>query len=246
MTPLPTIQRRCRPSWVAAGRSESRPAIAGAEGRPAPTFARDIAPKVYDHCVVCHRPGQSAPFSLLSYEDVKKRGAQILKATARGYMPPWHATAAPDFPEFRDDRRLSATDLAALNAWVNGGVPAGVLAPAQKQPIFAEGWSLGEPDAELTFSREIVILADGPDLYRNIVLPLDLPEDRDHGGRLSRARKVVHHALFSASEDSGTIGSHDALPGLGAGLGDGAAGSRREQPLERADRAAGIGGWVPE
>jgi hypothetical protein len=221
---------------------------------PAPTFARDIAPIVNDHCVVCHRPGQSAPFSLLSYDDVKKRGRQVVTATARGYMPPWHATAAPNFPEFRDDRRLSTTDLATLNAWVDAGMPAGDLATAPKPPLFADGWSLGKPDAELAFSREIIVPADGPDLYRNIVLPLDLPEDRwiTAVDFEPSARKVVHHALFflSASEDSGTIGSDDALPGLGAGLLAGLRGRGRGGPggggrAGGADRAGGIGGWVP-
>jgi len=59
-----------------------------AQTTAAPTFARDIAPIVYSHCVVCHRPGQAAPFPLLTYDDVKKRGALIVSATSRRYMPP--------------------------------------------------------------------------------------------------------------------------------------------------------------
>jgi hypothetical protein len=221
-------------------------------GATPPTFSTDIAPIVYDHCVVCHRPGQAAPFSLLSYDDVKKRGELIVKATARRYMPPWHATPAPGFPEFRDDRRLSDVDLATLKAWVDAGMPAGDLAKAPRPPVFAEGWALGKPDAELAFQRVIDVPADGPDLYRNIVLPLDLGDDRwiTAVDFEPSARKAVHHALFflSPAEESDAIGSDDALPGLGAGILGGLRGRGRGGADGRGaagDRAGGIGGWVP-
>jgi len=219
----------------------------------APTFARDVAPIVYDHCAVCHRPGQAAPFPLLSYDDVKKRGDLIVKVTARRYMPPWHANAASGFEEFRDDRRLSDAELTTLRAWVDGGMPAGDLARAPQPPTFAEGWALGRPDAVLTLARSIEVPAEGPDLYRNVVLPLDLPEDKwitaiDFE---PSARKVVHHALFflSPAVDSGGIRADEVLPGLGGGIlgglgrGRGAGGGGRQGGGDRG--VGGIGGWVP-
>ncbi len=54
-----------------------------------PTFAHDIAPIVYEKCATCHHPGDAAPFSLLTYQDVKKRAAQIAAAVRSRYMPPW-------------------------------------------------------------------------------------------------------------------------------------------------------------
>src|SRR6476661_4220623 len=66
------------------------------------TFTETIAPIVYANCVTCHRPGQAAPFSLISYEDVAKRGALIAKVTEARYMPPWHAE--PGFGEFVGER----------------------------------------------------------------------------------------------------------------------------------------------
>jgi len=53
------------------------------------TFNRDIAPIVLNHCAPCHRPGQSAPFNLLTCEDVKKHAKQIVEVIGRRYMPPW-------------------------------------------------------------------------------------------------------------------------------------------------------------
>src|SRR5262249_44516401 len=133
-----------------------------------PTFAVDIAPIIYDHCMACHRPGQAGPFPLTSYEEVKKRGELIVRATGKRFMPPWHAASAEGFPEFRDDRRLSDQQIATLRDWVSVGMPAGDLSRAPKPPTFAEGWPLGRPDIELSFDREIDVPADGPDLYRNV------------------------------------------------------------------------------
>src|SRR5438067_1738613 len=78
--------------------ARKRGAPSTAADRPAPTFAADVAPTIYNNCSTCHRPRQAAPFSLLSYDDVKRRATLIASATGRRYMPPWHATPAPGFP----------------------------------------------------------------------------------------------------------------------------------------------------
>ena len=71
------------------------------------TFTETIAPIVYENCLTCHRPGEAAPFALITYEDVKKRGSLIAAVTKSGYMPPWHA--AHGYGEFGGERRLSDT-----------------------------------------------------------------------------------------------------------------------------------------
>ncbi len=196
-----------------------------------PTFATDIAPLVYAHCAPCHRPGQAAPFSLLSYDDVKRHATVIVNATARRYMPPWHATPAPGFPAFRDDRRLADADIATIKAWVDGGMPPGDLAKAPAPPTFTAGWPLGAPDVELTYPVAVDVPADGPDVYRSVVLPLDRDEDAwvTAVDFEPSARKVVHHALFFAGPASAfkAGGADDAFPGL------------------RAGGMASLGGWVP-
>ena len=58
-------------------------------------FSRDVAPIVFDKCAACHRPGGAAPFSLLSYDDVRQRARQIVAVTERRYMPPWKADPDP-------------------------------------------------------------------------------------------------------------------------------------------------------
>ena len=82
------------------------------------TFTETIAPILYANCVTCHRPGEAAPFSLISYEDVAKRADLIAEVTGSRYMPPWHA--AHGYGEFVGERRLSDAQIAAIGAWVNG------------------------------------------------------------------------------------------------------------------------------
>src|SRR5215470_4480770 len=75
------------------------------EAQPEVTFSENVAPIIFNRCAACHRPGEGAPFSLLTYEDVRKRGKLVASVTQSRYMPPWHANS--DLGAFRDDRRLT-------------------------------------------------------------------------------------------------------------------------------------------
>ena len=83
------------------------------------TFSRHVAPIVFRHCAGCHRPDGSAPFSLLTYRDVKKRGRQIAEVTQTRLMPPW-------LPESSDvalmgDPSLTEQQIATIHQWVEQG-----------------------------------------------------------------------------------------------------------------------------
>ena len=206
------------------------------QGEGGPTFATDVAPIVYANCSTCHRPGQAAPFSLLSYDDVKRRATLIVSATNRRYMPPWHATPAENFPEFRDSRRLTDVQIATFKAWVDAGMPSGDLSSAPQPPKFPEGWALGTPDIEVGYPETIEVPADGPDIYKTIVLPLDRPDDSwvTAVDFAPGVRAVVHHALFFAAP---------ANPSSGGGRG----GPGSNDPLVglRTGGMPSLGGWVP-
>src|SRR5437763_867964 len=79
------------------------------------TFERDVAPIIYRNCAPCHRPGEAAPFALLSYQDVTRKGKLIAKVTASRFMPPWKAE--PASYAFRDERRLTEEQIAAIQEW---------------------------------------------------------------------------------------------------------------------------------
>ena len=140
------------------------------------TFSETIAPIVYENCVTCHRPGEAAPFALITYEDVKKRGALITSVTRSRYMPPWHA--AHGYGEFDGERRLSDAQIAAIGEWVKQGMPEGDPAKMPKLPQLTDGWHLGKPDLILEMPSAFDLPASGPDVYRNFVIPTRLTEDK--------------------------------------------------------------------
>src|ERR1700689_2607927 len=135
--------------------------------RASSDFAHDIAPLVYEKCAPCHHPGAAAPFSLLTYEDVKKRAAQIAAATRTGFMPPW----LPDegYADFAGDRRLTAAQIATIAAWVEAGSPEGATAEVPPAPDFTDGWQLGKPDLVLEAPSSFELPAAGRDLYWNVI-----------------------------------------------------------------------------
>src|SRR5215472_14194331 len=110
----------------------------------APTYNRDIAPILNAHCALCHRPGEVAPFSLLTYQDAAKRAQLIATVTAKRYMPPW----LPSEPRFQHERKLIGEEIAMLARWAEAGAPLGDAAEAPPTPAFTGGWQLGKPDLE--------------------------------------------------------------------------------------------------
>jgi len=218
--------------------SQRAPAAPQATSTARVTFAEAIAPIVYTNCVTCHRPGEAAPFSLISYEDVAKRGALIAKVTESRYMPPWHAE--PGYGEFVGERRLSEAQIATIAAWVRQGMPRGDEAKMPKLPEFsADGWRLGQPDLILEMPLAFDVPASGPDVFRNFVIPTKLTEDKWVRGIEFRpsARKVVHHALFAQvpGGSRANLDGADGRPGFG--------GLSAVGFMDRTD--PGLGGWVP-
>src|SRR4051794_17580624 len=69
-------------------------AASAAHAQPNPTFNKEIASIVWTRCASCHRPGAIGPFSLLTYDDVRRHAPQIDVVIARGVMPPWKPAAS--------------------------------------------------------------------------------------------------------------------------------------------------------
>jgi hypothetical protein len=172
----------------------------------------DVAPIVYSKCAGCHRPGESGPFPLTSYQEVSKRGKLIAAVTARRYMPPWHAEPAD--VQYRDERRLTDAQIALIGDWVKQGMPEGDAKAAPKLPSFPSGWQLGQPDLIVSLPKEYRVPASGPDIYRYFVLPVALSEDKWIRAIEVRptAPKAVHHMLYYG-DTSGTLRKTDGAKG---------------------------------
>jgi hypothetical protein len=166
--------------------------VALAHAAEPPTFAQDIAPIVYEKCAACHHPGDAAPFSLLSYADVKKRAGQIAAITRSRYMPPW--LPEHGYGDFEGDRSLTAAEIATIAAWVKAGAPEGTNPPPP--PAFPSGWQLGQPDLVLEAKSPVALAASGTDLYWNVIFTPNLTTRR--WVRAIEIRpglpRVVHHA----------------------------------------------------
>src|SRR5918996_1489680 len=111
-----------------------------------PTYTKDIAPILFKHCAQCHRPGEVAPMSLLSYDDVRPWAKAIKSKVVSREMPPWGADSSQSL-KMRNDPSLSEAQIDTIVAWVDAGAPRGNDADMPPAPKFATGWTHGsEPD----------------------------------------------------------------------------------------------------
>ena len=84
-----------------------------------PTFSKDVAPILFDNCAVCHRPGEVAPMSLLSYQDARPWSRAIKEKVGSREMPPWLADRR--FGSFRNERGLTQEEIDTIVAWSDDG-----------------------------------------------------------------------------------------------------------------------------
>ena len=178
------------------------------------TFYQQIAPIVYKNCAPCHRPGESAPFSLLSYEDVKRHAAQIAKVTKSRYMPPW--LPEPGYGDFAEERRLSDAQVQLIQDWVKQGSPAGPAARGPAPPKFTSDWQMGPPDLVLRATRPYQLAADGGEVFWNFIMPVPITTTRWVKAieiRPGNAR-VFHHANV-VLDRSRSARRHEVSPGAG-------------------------------
>ena len=180
------------------------------------TFAEHIAPIVFNNCVECHRQGEAAPFELTNYRQVSKRARLIRKVVEKRYMPPWHPV--PGHGRFRHTRRLADRDVALIAQWEEAGAPEGDSTKTPALPEFSDGWRLGKPDLVVKMREPFTVPADGPDIYRNFVIPLGLKEDKWVTAIEIRpsSRPVVHHMLYHADTEGAArkLDGQDGRPGF--------------------------------
>jgi len=158
------------------------------------TFYRQIAPILFEHCAPCHRPGEAGPFPLLTYEDARKRAAQIANVTRRRYMPPW--LPEPGYGVFANQQRLSDAQIQLIENWAATGAREGAVSDSPRPPTFTPGWQLGPPDLVVKVAKPFSVPADGPDVFWNFLLSPSVGQTRYVKAieiRPGNARSV-HHA----------------------------------------------------
>ena len=161
---------------------------------PAPvTFNKDLLPILEKQCQECHRPGQVAPMSFLTYKDTRPWAQAMKAAVLTKKMPPWFAD--PSYGRFTNERRLSEAEVKTLVAWVDGGALEGDAKDAPAPVQFAEGWTIGKPDIVVQFPHEIPIQATGAIDQANLLVKVNFPKDLWVKAAEVRPGnpKVVHH-----------------------------------------------------
>jgi hypothetical protein len=166
-----------------------------AAAQAAPTFSKDVAPILYKNCTTCHRPGEIAPMSLLTFKDARPWVKSIGTQVEKGAMPPWHAD--PSHGEFLNDRRLSAAEKDTILSWVNAGAPEGDPKDLPAAPKYAQGWAIGEPDAVFAMQEDYPLPATGTVAYQYFEVPTSFTEDKWVQAFEVRPgdRAAVHHVI---------------------------------------------------
>lgn len=179
------------------------------------TFARDIAPIVFDACVSCHRSGGPGPFRLTTYDDVRRRATQIAHVTRSRFMPPWKVE--PGVSHFVGQRLLTDQEIAAIDTWAKSGTPQGDASAVPSVPKFTDGWLLGKPDLIVKPDAAYSLPALDTDAFR--IFAIRIPVTRRtyvtgiefHPGNA----RVVHHANLRIDRTDATrrLDAADPLPG---------------------------------
>ena len=177
------------------------------------TFHKDVEPLLQKSCQECHRPGEIAPMSLLTYEQVRPYAKAIKSAILQKTMPPWPAD--PHFSKFENDRSLTADEVATISAWVDSGAKEGAKSEAPAPRKWIEGWNITKPDVVIKMPMPFEIAAKGEVEYQYIVVPSGLTEDKWIQAVEVRPsdRTVVHHAVIYLREP-GSKWMMDAKPGV--------------------------------
>jgi hypothetical protein len=158
------------------------------------TFSKDVAPIFFKNCAECHRAGEGAPFSVMSYKDVRPWAKSIREKVANRTMPPWHAD--PHFGDFKNNRTLTQPEIDTILGWVDGGASEGNPKDLPEAPKFVDGWNIGNPDMVIPIPEEYTYKA-GADEYQYFDVDTNFKEDKFVVMAEARPsnRKIVHHII---------------------------------------------------
>jgi hypothetical protein len=149
-------------------------ALAASQSPDSVTFNKDVLPILQKNCQGCHRPGEVAPMSLVSYVEARPWAKAIKVAVLARKMPPWFADS--QYGHFANDRRLSEADIRTLVAWADNGAPEGNPHDAPPPLTFTSGWNI-KPDMVIEMPKDFAVPATGTINYQFIRVKGNFTED---------------------------------------------------------------------
>ncbi|MGH9529595.1 MAG: thiol-disulfide isomerase [Terriglobales bacterium] len=166
------------------------------DNRAPATFYKDVLPILQQRCQSCHRAGEIAPFSLVTYQGARARATQIKEVTRLKTMPPWFAD--PCCGHFSDDPSLSQQQIATISLWADSHAPTGDPRDAPPSPNWVHGWNITAPDVVLKMPKPVAIPARGDVEYTYEIVPTGFAADRwvQMCEVRPSSRAHVHHAVI--------------------------------------------------
>jgi hypothetical protein len=169
--------------------------LSAGQGPAAVTFSKDVAPILQAHCQTCHRPGEAAPFPLLTYEQARPWASSMKRVVSQKIMPPWYAD--PTIGHFSNDRSLKQQEISTIVAWANAGAPEGDPKDMPPPKDWAEGWGMPKPDVVFQLPQPFQVPASGMVEYQYVIIPTGFTKDTWVQAAEARPtdRSVVHHII---------------------------------------------------
>jgi mono/diheme cytochrome c family protein len=190
-------------SMVAKGTEETK--------NGAVTFNKDVLPILQKNCQTCHRPGEIAPMSFLTYNETRPWAKGMKEAVVSRQMPPWFAD--PTYGDFANDRRLNDAEIKTISAWVDAGAPEGDEKDKPAPITFQDGWNI-KPDRIIEMPKDFNVPATGTVNYQNVLVKVNFPEDVWVIAAEMRPgnSKVLHHGRVLVRPPESNF-MKDAVPG---------------------------------
>jgi copper type II ascorbate-dependent monooxygenase-like protein len=177
------------------------------------TFNKEVLPILQQRCQDCHRPGEVAPMSLLTYQDARPWAKSIRQAVLTKKMPPWFAD--PNYGHFVNDRSLSQSEIDTIVSWIDGGAKEGDAKDAPPPRQFVEGWNIGKPDLVIQMPNAFHVPAKGVIEYQYVILPTNLTEDKwILAAEVRPGNRALMHHVITQIREPGSKWMADMQPGV--------------------------------
>ncbi|MEO8098997.1 MAG: cytochrome c [Acidobacteriota bacterium] len=156
------------------------------------TFNKDVLPVLQANCQSCHRPGEVAPMSLMTYEDARPWAKAIKNAVVTGKMPPWFADTKVG--HFKNAKVLSPDAVKVLSAWADTGSLEGDAKDKPAARAFESGWNI-KPDVIVEMPKPFQLPVSGTINYKFVVVKTNFEKDMWISAAEMRPgnSQVLHH-----------------------------------------------------
>lgn len=138
------------------------------------TFTEHVAPIIYANCAICHRPGGSGHFSLVTYEDARKNAGACAYVVKERLMPPWPADS--HYTSFTGERLLTEREIKIFDKWATEEMPEGPEDKLPGLPTYPTSSEAGTPDLSIPV-QPIFLKGGSTDKFLLVKVPFVMPAD---------------------------------------------------------------------